>query len=70
MHSLSSRSIHLMYLLCTDGLTDLLRDDMILQIALRKESVIKIVYRLKEQVIDRGVIDNTTLILCKVADRP
>lgn len=52
------------YLLCSDGLTDMLSDYEIAKILLENKSIEKAVYWLQRGVIEKGAVDNTTIILC------
>ena len=60
------------YLLCSDGVTDMLSDREIEEILRENISVEDTVEKLKKQVLEKGARDNTTIILCEVKldDRP
>ena len=54
-----------MYLICSDGLTDMVTNDEILQI-LSKEAYDSAAERLLEKALSNGGKDNVTLIVCKI----
>lgn len=54
------------YLLCSDGVTDMLSDSEIEEIIRQDVSVEDTVRILRESVFGRGARDNTTIILCEV----
>lgn len=55
------------YLLCSDGLTDLLSDGEIMKILGGAQNVRDKVNILLEQTLERGAGDNTTIILCEMS---
>lgn len=55
-----------MYILCSDGLTDMIVDDHVVQILKKSENVADIVVRLVAAAKDAGGKDNTSVIVCKV----
>ena len=54
------------YLLCTDGVTDMLSDKEIKEILQMEGTVRDLVQTLLEKVLEKGARDNTTIILCEV----
>lgn len=54
------------YLLCSDGLTDMMTDEEIEQILIRKCEVSEKLNLFLHSVLERGAKDNTTMILCEV----
>lgn len=54
------------FLLCTDGLTDMLSDVEIEQILSDETNIQLCVERLRERVFQKGAVDNTTIILCEI----
>lgn len=54
------------YLLCSDGVTDMLSDEEIEVIMASGTSVADTVQLLMKQVLDKGARDNATIILCEV----
>mgnify|MGYP003244530273 CR=1 FL=1 len=54
------------YLLCSDGVTDMLSDREIEEIMKQEDSVRDIAHTLLTRVLDKGARDNTTIILCEV----
>ena len=54
------------YLLCTDGVTDMLSDGEIEQILDRKAPVSELCRALVDAALDRGGVDNTTAIVLRV----
>lgn len=54
------------YLLCSDGVTDMLSDREIEEIMKLKDSIRDIAHALLTRVLDKGARDNTTIILCEV----
>jgi protein phosphatase len=59
-----------LYLLCSDGLSKMVSDELIRQVLLAEPDIEAAVYRLMELANDSGGKDNITLILIKVIDRP
>ena len=53
------------YLICSDGVTDMLEDEEILAILLEEEKPASAAGRLLEAVYRNGARDNTTLIVCE-----
>ncbi len=54
------------YLLCSDGLTDVLPSSEIIKILSASGMVCTAVMHLKKRVLEMGAVDNTTIILCKL----
>lgn len=54
------------YLLCSDGLTDMMGEEEIEQILTRECAVSEKIDLLLQSVLERGARDNTTMILCEV----
>lgn len=54
------------YLLCTDGITDMLSDDEILSVIDRKAPPAQLVRALADMALERGGYDNATAVLCKI----
>lgn len=54
------------YLLCSDGVTDMLSDQEIEEILRRDQNVEDAVEELLNRVLEKGARDNTTIILCEV----
>ncbi len=54
------------FLLCSDGLTNMFTDQELLKILEKQDSLEMIVSYLKEETLKRGAWDNTTIILCKI----
>jgi len=54
------------YILCSDGLTDMITEDQIVEILMRKGTVDEIATRLVEAAKDAGGKDNTSVIVCQV----
>lgn len=54
------------YLLCSDGLTDMMTDDEIAEVLNQESLVQKKIDSLLCTVLERGAKDNTTMILCEV----
>ena len=54
------------YLLCSDGVTDMLSDKEIETAMASGESVGDTVQILMDQVLEKGARDNTTIILCEI----
>ena len=54
------------YLLCSDGVTDMLSDREIEEILKLEDSIRDIAHALLTRVLDKGARDNTTIILCEV----
>jgi len=57
------------YLLCSDGLTDMVTPDEIAQMLASEKSAAKAVQALLDAALERGGIDNTTIIVCDVRKR-
>lgn len=55
-----------LFLLCSDGLTDLFKEEEIEEILDNAESVYQAVDFLKKETLRRGALDNTTMILCRI----
>lgn len=58
-----------LYLICSDGLTDMLTNEEISGI-LAFEDVEKAATQLLDKALEKGGIDNTTIILCRVEKEP
>ena len=56
------------YLLCSDGLTDMLSDGEIADILTRELSVQETVELLLERVLKKGGRDNATMVLCEIRE--
>jgi protein phosphatase len=56
------------YLICSDGLTDMLSIGEITEI-LSSGSIVQAASQLMEQALDHGGKDNTTIILCEIQRR-
>jgi len=54
------------YLICSDGLTDMVSDDEITEIMGSRGNIRDTAQKLMERALERGGIDNITLILCEV----
>lgn len=54
------------FLLCSDGLTDMVSDSRIIEILGSRESVQEISCRLRDEALDRGGRDNITIAICRV----
>ena len=54
------------YLICSDGLTDMLSDEEILDILKARSKITEAVQKLMDKALDRGGIDNITVIICEV----
>ncbi|MGO4947431.1 PP2C family protein-serine/threonine phosphatase [Blautia sp. Sow4_E7] len=54
------------YLLCSDGVTDMLSDREIKEIMQMEGTVRDLVQTLLEKVLEKGAMDNTTIVLCEV----
>lgn len=54
------------YLICSDGVSDMLSDEEIEQILDRKKSPDALCRELVDAALDKGGVDNTTAIVCKV----
>mgnify|MGYP000225976651 CR=1 FL=1 len=54
------------YLLCSDGVTDMLSDREIEEIMKLEDSIRDIAHARFNKVLDKGARDNTTIILCEV----
>jgi len=54
------------YLLCSDGLTDMLTNEEICGIMLEQKDLTKCVDTLMDAALERGGRDNTTIIVCQV----
>lgn len=57
------------YLLCSDGLTDMLSDGEIADILTREITVQETVEVLLERTLKKGGRDNATIILCEVREK-
>lgn len=57
------------YLLCSDGMTDMLSDGEIADILTREISVSETVEVLLDRTLKKGGKDNVTIVLCEVSDR-
>ena len=57
------------YLLCTDGLSNMVPDDDIRELNLQEPDLEAVVYGLIEVANDRGGKDNITVILIKVLEK-
>ncbi len=55
------------YLLCTDGLTDLVSDPEILELLLREDELLVVARTLVDRANQRGGKDNTTVVLIEVS---
>ena len=56
------------YLICSDGLTDMLSDGEIADILTREISVQETVELLLDRALKKGGRDNTTVVLCEVRE--
>ena len=54
------------YLLCSDGVTDMLSDQEIREILSQNNSLSETVQNLLEQALQKGGRDNVTIVLCEV----
>lgn len=54
------------YILCSDGLTDMITDEQIVQILGTEEDVDDVANRLIDAAIDAGGKDNTSVVVCRV----
>lgn len=54
------------FLLCSDGVTDMLSDDEIEKILRQDQRPDVLVAQLLERVLEKGARDNTTIILCEI----
>ena len=54
------------YLLCSDGLTDIVSDDEIQEIIAEQKEIVNATEKLLSKALERGGTDNITVILCKV----
>ena len=54
------------YLICSDGLTDMVSDERIEEILLHEKSIDEQVRKLLGEALDNGGKDNITIILVKV----
>lgn len=54
------------FLLCSDGLTDMLTEPEIVQVVVRKKKPEQIVQKLLEQALAAGGKDNVTIVAVKV----
>ena len=54
------------YLICTDGITDMLNDEEIAKIMRKNCSLREKAEQLRSRVIEEGAIDNATAVLCRV----
>lgn len=57
------------FLICSDGITDMLDDETIFDIIRENDSVEKSAKVLADMALNNGGTDNTTLILCKIAKK-
>jgi len=57
------------YLLCSDGLTDMVTEDEIAEIIKREKSLKEIVEDLLDAALDAGGRDNITILMCQVHER-
>ena len=55
-----------LYLMCTDGLTDMLSDDLIEEVLNNKQDLPQLGQALVDCALDRGGLDNVTALLVKV----
>ena len=53
------------YLICSDGLTDMLTNDE-LEYILQKKPSVKVAEEMVERALERGGKDNITIIVCQV----
>ena len=58
-----------LFLLCSDGVTDLLSDEEIRDILKQKKEPKELAEELKSKVFERGAIDNTTIMLLRVVKK-
>lgn len=58
------------YLLCSDGLTDMLTNAKIANILSKEDSLPDTVNRLIESAIENGGKDNVTVLLCEISQQP
>lgn len=58
------------YLLCSDGLTDMLTDREIGETLSGEKKIEEIVGELADKVLRKGARDNTTIILCEMQEHP
>ena len=70
--SVSSREpmIGVRYLICSDGITDMLSDGEIADILSREAPVEETAGILLERALKKGGRDNITLVLCEVKEKP
>jgi len=54
------------YLICSDGLTDMLSDKEILNIITSRKTIPDVAKELMDTALNKGGVDNTTVILCEV----
>jgi protein phosphatase len=59
--------VHDLFLLCSDGLTDMMEDAEIREILVSHKSVQHKVLKLIEKALEAGGRDNVTVVLCEVA---
>ena len=57
------------YLICSDGLTDMVSEDELLNVFAKKKSVSETVKNLMDMALRSGGVDNTTIILCEVCKK-
>lgn len=63
------RNVGERYLICSDGLTDMLSDGEIADVLSRENSVTETVEILLERALKKGGRDNTTIVLCEIQER-
>ena len=70
--SVSSREpvIGVRYLICSDGITDMLSDGEIADILSRDIPVAKTVEILVDRALKKGGRDNITVVLCEIMEQP
>lgn len=56
-----------MFLLCTDGITDMISDERIKDLISEKKSVEELAKSLVNSAVEAGGVDNATVILCRVS---
>lgn len=59
-----------LYLLCSDGLTDMVPEEEIRKILQKKESIADMTRELLEQALQNGGRDNVTILLCSIVPAP
>lgn len=57
------------YLICSDGVTDMIEEKELQELVSKDEKVEKIAEEICELALERGGKDNTTLIVCEVAEK-